>query len=182
MNRDLVRFNVLRNALYHTSRRLTLDRWNRWFNFLVILLGAEAVTKFMMIFNVNVASGAIGALVATVGAAQLVFDFGGRARDHQNLQREYYHLLAEIEADPAPDEVKIAGWFAQMTRISGDEPPVLRALDSKAYNDAIGATELFPQDQRLYIPWHHRLFGQFWAYEGYDYKKLEELAAGKTTD
>jgi hypothetical protein len=177
MNRDLIRFNVLRNALYHTSRRLTLDRWNRWFNFLVILLGAEAVTKFLTIFDIYIASSAIGALVATVGAAQLVFDFGGRARDHQNLQRDYYHLLAEIEADPVADEIKVANWVAQMTRISGDEPPVLRALDAKAYNDAIGATELYPQTERLYIPWHHRLLGPFWAFEGYDYKKLDELGS-----
>src|SRR5689334_18787265 len=119
MDRDQVRFNVLRNALYHTSRRLTFDRWNRWFNFLVILLGAEAVTKFMRVFDVDVSQGAVGALVAAVGAAQLVFDFGGKAREHQSLQRDYYHLLADIEEKANPTAKDVAKWQAQMTRIAG---------------------------------------------------------------
>jgi hypothetical protein len=172
---DQVRFNVLRNALYHTSRRLTFDRWNRWFNFLVILLGAQAVSNFMLIFGVDVSAGAVGALVAAVGAAQLVFDFGGKARDHQALQRDYYHLLAEIEENAAPTNDDVSKWWAQISRITGEEPPVLRALDAKAYNDAIGATEIYDQQERLYIPAWHRIWGQFWAFEGYDYKKLREL-------
>lgn len=178
MERELLRFNVLRNALYHTSRRLTFDRWNRWFNFLVIVLGAQAVTGFMSFLGYDISQGAVGALVATVGAAQLVFDFGGKARDHQSLQRDYYHLLAEIEEKASATEDDIARWWAQMTRIAGDEPPVLRALDSKAYNDAIGATEIYPVDERIYIPWWHRIWGQFWAYEGHDYKKIKELPDG----
>lgn len=178
MDRDLVRFNALRNALYHTSRRLTLDRWNRWFNFLVILLGAQAVGKFMLVFHVDVSEGVVGALVAAVGAAQLVFDFGGKARDHQALQRDYYHLLAEVEELPNPSEAEIARWWGQMSRIAGDEPPTLRALDSKAYNDAMGAIELYPVSQRIFIPWWHRVLGQVWSYDGYDYKKLFELPVG----
>ncbi|MBB1247431.1 hypothetical protein [Rhizobium sp. G21] len=177
MNRDLVKFNVLRNALYHTSRRLTFDRWNRWFNFLIIALGAQAVTSFMLLVRIDMTQTAVGALVATVGALQLVFDFGGKARDHQSLQREYYHLLADIEAHPDADDAQLANWQSQMTRIAGDEPPVLRALDSKAYNDAIGATEQFDTSERLFIPWTHRVFGQIWSYDGYDYKKLSELPA-----
>lgn len=178
MERDLVRFNVLRNALYHTSRRMTFDRWNRWFNFVVILLGAQAVTNFMLAFGVDLSQVVVGAMVAAVGAAQLVFDFGGKARDHQSLQRDYYHLLAEIEESPECSDKDVARWWAQMIRIAGDEPPVLRALDAKAYNDAIGATEIYPQEQRLYIPWHHRLVGQVWAFEGYNYLKLWELPDG----
>ncbi|AYG63907.1 hypothetical protein CCGE525_34245 (plasmid) [Rhizobium jaguaris] len=42
----------------------------------------------------------------------------------------------------------------------------------------MGATELYPVSQRIYIPWWHRILGQLWSYEGYDYKKLFELPEG----
>jgi hypothetical protein len=156
---------------------MTLDRWNRWFNFAVILLGATAMSDFMRHAGLDALQGVIGAAVAAVGAAQLVFDFGGKARDHQSLQRDYYHLLAEIEEKIDANKSDIARWWAQMTRIAGDEPPMLRALDAKAFNDALGATDIYPPEERLYIPWHHRFLGQVWAYEGYDYKKSWELPA-----
>lgn len=179
MDRDQIRFNVLRNALYHTSRRLTFDRWNRWFNFLVIVLGATAVTDWLKTFGIEMSQSIFGVAVAAVGAASLVFDFGGKARDHQALQRDYYHLLAEIEENIDPSPRDLALWYSKMVRIAGDEPPMLRALDAKAYNDAIGATEYYKPDQRLHIPWHHRILGLIWAFEGYDYKKLCELPGPK---
>ncbi|WP_132080751.1 hypothetical protein [Sinorhizobium americanum] len=183
MDRDQIRFNVLRNALYHTSRRLTFDRWNRWFNFIVILLGATAMTDFLSTFGIDVSQSAFGVAVAAVGAASLAFDFGGKARDHQSLQRDYYNLLAEIEENLTPSPQDLAIWQSKMIRIAGDEPPTLRALDAKAYNDAIGATELYGPGERIKIPWLHRFLGQIWAYEGYDYKKLCELPGyGKSSE
>ncbi|HEV7247960.1 MAG TPA: hypothetical protein VGN93_13330 [Shinella sp.] len=175
MNRELVRFNVLRNALYHTSRRLTFDRWNRWFNFVVIVLGATAMTDWLEGFGIAMSQSIFGVAVAAVGAASLVFDFAGKARDHQSLQREYYHLLAEIEGNLDPTPQDLASWQSAMIRVAGDEPPTLRALDAKAYNDALGATEIFDLGQRIHIPWLHRFLGAVWAYEGYDYKKVCEL-------
>jgi hypothetical protein len=176
-DRENIRFNALRNALYHTGRRLTFERWNRWCNFAVILLGAAAMADFAKGAGFGDHQYVLGGLVAAVGAAQLVFDFAGRARDHQALQRDYYHLLADIEEAAAPDESLVSLWRGRMIRIAGDEPPTYRALDAKAYNDAIGATEIFPLTERLHIPWHHRLFGAFWAFEGYDYRKIGELPA-----
>lgn len=172
MNSDSVRFNALRNALYHTSRRMTFERWNRWFNFATIMLGAAGVSDFLTRWEIA-SPQAIGFAVAAVGATQLVFDFGGKARDHQALQRDYYHLLASVEETVDPDHTQIAQWHAQMTRIAGDEPPMLRALDAKAYNDAISAMEL-PAADLLVIPWYHRVLGQVWAYEGFRYKKLSD--------
>ena len=167
-----VRFNVLRNALYHTGRRMAFERWNRFFNFLVVVLGAAATGGIITEIGIN-AIWPAGA-VAVVGAAQLVFDFGRMSRDHQTLQREYYHLLADIEQNIAPTQQDVAAWYAKMTRIAGDEPPVLRAKDAKAYNDAIDALE-WGREERLKIPFWHVLFGWIWPFEGYNYKKFCEL-------
>lgn len=173
-DRTNLQFNVLRNAIYHTGRRMALERWNRWGNFATILLGATAMADVLRTYGLEAHQFIIGGAVAVVGAAQLVFDFGGKARDHQSLQKEYYGLLADIEETPDPSADQVAIWRARMLRIAGDEPPTLRALDAKAYNDAIGATDIYPMDQRLVIPFWHRVLGPFFSFEGHTYQKLAE--------
>lgn len=173
MDRDNLRFNVLRNALYHTARRRHFEAGNRAFNFLVIILGAAAISDLFTALNLDPRW--IGASVAVIGALQLVIDFGGKARDHQMLQRAYYELLAEIERETMPALEQIAHWQAQQTTIAADEPPTLRAIDAKAYNDALDSIDTFRQDQRLRIPFHHRLLGNLIAFDGHNYKKLSEL-------
>ncbi len=194
-SRDSIRFNVRgdfvallgtaalrlpdRNALYHTGMRMAYERWNRVFNFLVLLLGASAMADAfgrIGIHQVYIEAKASEATpcregrhsrpgVAVIGALQLVFDFGRSARDHQTLQRDYYRLLAEIEACPTDDEDRRARWWGQMIAIAGDEPPVLRARDAKAYNDALDSLDIHDQGERLVIPWYQRLLGSLVSYE-----------------
>ena len=171
-DRDNIRFNVLRNALYHTARRGSLERWNRVFNLLVVVLGAAAVGDVLARFNVEQAY--VGMAVAFIGALQLVFDFGRQARDHQVLQRDYYSLLADIEGTIDASEPKRAEWYSRMIRITGDEPPVLRAVDARAYNDAADALEL-PRGERLHVPFLHRMLSGVFAFSGAEYKKRSEL-------
>ena len=169
---ESIRFNVLRNALYHTARRLRFERLTRWFNLAVILLGASAMSDAFGYFGIP--AFASGAAVAVIATLQLVFDFAGSARDHRQLQREYYELLADIEATVDPDAELCARWYSRMIRISGEEPPVMRAVDAKAYNDAISALE-WDDDQRLYIPLARRLLKNVLSFEGHSYRKLCEL-------
>lgn len=142
-------------------------------NFVVILLGAAAVGDLFQ--GIGVGQAWIGAAVAVVGAVQLVFDFGRSAREHQILQRDYFNLLADVVENTDPDTDTLARWQGRLIRITGEEPPVLRAMDAKAYNDAIDATEGFDEGERLLIPWHHRLLGRLFSFEGYRYRKLSEL-------
>ena len=173
-DRDQIRFNVLRNALYHTARRRTLERINRLFNFAVVVLGAAAVGDVLAVLGIDRAHTAMG--IAIIGALQLVFDFGRQARDHQTLQRDYYMLLADIEAAPDASAQDCASWYAQMIRITADEPPVLRAVDARAFNDALDATEFYPRHERLAVPLHHRLLGWVLPFEGHTYRKLSETS------
>jgi len=173
-DRENIRFNVLRNALYHTARRRSLERLNRLFNFLIVILGAAAVGDIASIYGLP--RHFIGLAIAVIGALQLVFDFGRQARDHQVLQRDYYALLSEIEAVPTADQDQCAKWFSRMVRITADEPPLYRALDVKAYNDALDATGTFESSERLHIPLLHRALGGVFSFEGYNYRKLAEIA------
>jgi hypothetical protein len=45
----------------------------------------------------------------------LVFDFGGLANLHDNLQRRYYELLADIVDNPS--EENASTWESKLTRI-----------------------------------------------------------------
>lgn len=172
-----IRFNALRNALYHTARRRSLERLNRLFNFLVVILGTAAVADALQISGIP--PYLIGMAVAVVGALQLVFDFGRQARDHQQLQRDYYSLLAEIEAKPQATDEECANWQSKLIRITADEPPVLRAIDAKAYNDAIDGSGDFDAGNRIVVPFHHRLLGGIFAFDGYSYPFVSEREAAK---
>lgn len=159
-----VRFNALRNALYHTSRRRKLELLDRVGSFLVILLSAGAATELAA--NTSpLAPKLLAVITASIGALQLVFGFGSRARDHEFLQRRYYDLLAEIEEFGA-DENRIPGWCATLSRISGDEPPNRLLPEAQAYNAAASALGR-SAGHHLYIPIWLMLFGHFLAFDGW---------------
>lgn len=174
IDRDNLYFNVLRNALYHTARRHWHEGIARLFNFAVVLLGATAVAGLLLRFGATPAMG--GALVAALGAYQLAYNPAGRGREHQLLQRDYYRLLSMIVAQPDADSQQLAAWQGEMIRITGDEPPTLRVIDAKAYNDAIDATGLFAQDERLKIGLFAGLLGGFLTFDGLSLKKINEAA------
>ncbi len=170
---DIIRFNVLRNALYHSGMALAFSRRNRFVDFLIVLLGV--VTMVDASASPGVGQVWLGVAIVTVSALRLVFDFSRMARFHRALKEDYYRLLAEIEACPTDDEACRAQWWGQMIAIAGDEPPVLRARDAKAYNDALDSLDIHDKGERLVIPWYQRLFGSLFSYEGHHYRKRSEL-------
>jgi hypothetical protein len=125
------KFDALRNAIYHTSRRRFFELLSRFLSFLVVISGTAAVANLHAIEPRFAAAAA-----ATIGALQLVFDFNGRARTHEILQRKYYDLIAEIDGIQSPNDEQILKWQAALNRIYADEPPPMRALDAIAYNAA----------------------------------------------
>lgn len=169
-DKDNIRFNVVRNALYHTSRRRTFEFFGRLFNFLIIILGAGSMAKLGAEFEINLVYS--GAAIALIGTLQLVFDFAGRGHEHRMLQREYTKLLADIERSTTDSHKACAAWAGRMIEIAADEPPVLRAIDAKAYNDAIDATGIYEETERVHVPWYHKLLSSVISFDGYEYKKL----------
>jgi hypothetical protein len=162
------KFDALRCAIYHVSRRNFFDIVNRLLNFLVIVLGAAVAGKASKIFHVEEAWLEFAVLIAAT--AQLTFDFGYRARTHEFLQKKYNDMLAEIELNPKPSEKR---YSAKLFTIAGDEPMPLRALDALAYNAALDATTSDPdvkRRNRIWIPRMQRLLRHFVAFHAYEYK------------
>jgi hypothetical protein len=125
------KFDALRNAIYHTSRRRFFELLSRTLSFFIVASGTAAVANLKILEPRIAAAGA-----AVIGALQLVFDFNGRARTHEILQRKYYDLVAEIDGIQSPSDEQIVKWQAALNRIYADEPPPMRALDAIAYNAA----------------------------------------------
>lgn len=161
------RFDALRNAIYHTERRAFFDLLNRALNFLVIALGAGVVAKAADRFNFNPLW--LELAVVFVATAQLVFDFGGRARMHEFLQLRYYELLGEMERSSLESDDERAAWSAKLITIAGGEPITMRALDALAYNAALDALYDEPEDlkkHRLHVPWCYRRLRHFIGFQG----------------
>lgn len=156
------KFEALRNAIYHTSRKSFYDFWNRFFSFVVIVAGAAAVAAFSK--TVGFAPPTALAAVATIAAAlQLVFDFGGKSATHAYLQRRYYDLLAEITENPG--EENAMRWEACLSRIYGDEPPPKRALDAVAFNAACQALRGNNAPRVKINPWQN-FWRQWYSFPG----------------
>lgn len=152
---------ALRNAQYHAARRRFLDAVSKLFNFVIILAGTGTAAQLsegrpdVSIF--------LGGAIAGLGAAQLVFDFTGRARAHEILQRRYFSLLADIEETLDPDEQQCARWKSEFSRAAADEPPVLRALDAISDNQATAAL-LGASKPRLKVTFWQSITRQIFAH------------------
>jgi hypothetical protein len=123
-------FDALRNALYHTERRNFFDLLNRILSFVVIMLGTGVVAKIADTNACNVNYMELG--VVFFATAQLVFDFGGRARTHEFLQRRYYETLSEIEEKGIRSENDKLKFSARLAVICSEEPMTMRAVDAIA--------------------------------------------------
>ena len=97
-------FDALRNAIYHTERKVFLDRLNRIFSSLLIILGAGVAAK--MANALHFKDWYLEFSIVTIATLQLIFEFGDRARRHEFLQQRYYWLLAEMEGKRQAEAVQ----------------------------------------------------------------------------
>lgn len=167
-------FHAVCNAQYHTARRRTLERWSRWLSALTIILGTAVVAEAAGSFGMRVDW--LGLATAIAGTFQLVFDFAGRARTHELLQRRYYDLIAAIRRKPMANETEIADWNGVITLIYGDEPPVEPVGNALAYNAAsntLGAEA----GELLVVPWWLLILGFFGLVWSWRFETVDERAA-----
>jgi hypothetical protein len=165
-----LRHMSLRNALYHLARRRWLETWGKLFNFSIVIAGTSAAADVFGYIPDSRIWLPFG--IAAIGALQLVYDFSGRARTHEILQRRYFSLMAEIEECVEPDQLQCAKWSAEISRIAGDEPPTLRALDAIADNQATNA--MYGGGNRLKVNMWQSLTRQTLAHNGASFPIKED--------
>jgi hypothetical protein len=170
MTASQLRHVSMRNALYHLARRRWLETWGKLFNFFIVVAGSSAAADIFGYFPESRIWLPLG--IAAIGALQLVYDFSGQARTHEILQRRYYSLLAEIDECVAPTKIQCAKWLAEISRMAGDEPPTLRALDAIADNQA--TSTIYGGGSRLRVTWWQSLTRQILAHNGATFQAHED--------
>jgi hypothetical protein len=151
------RASCLMNAHYHAAREAFLDNVHRWFMFLVIALGAVALTdvlpRLLHILSFEVDGTHIkeicAACAAIIAALDLTFDLSNRARTHTLMKRRYFELAADIrERKKTASEAR-----ACIDRFSADEEPNYRVVLLACYN--IAQESVFGDDFDRYkiSPW-----------------------------
>jgi hypothetical protein len=167
----------LANAQYHSSREAFLDTVHRWFMFLVIAMGAAALTDVLprllhWALGVQAEPAAVkeicAASAAILAALDLTFDLSNRARAHSMMKRRYYELLADLrEGTKTPEQVK-----ACLDRFSADEEPVYRVLHLACWNSAQASIH-GRKAKQFQISFWGNLFKNWWRRPGVIYPVAE---------
>ena len=164
-----LKFDILRNAIYHTARAQYLDRCTKLLNLIIIVLGTSAAAQLGSdALKVDPKWLSIG--TAFFAAFQLVGDFAVSARVHAYLQRRCYELLSEVELIELRsnfDDSKIAEVKSKLDLIYGEEPPPMRALDAIAYNAACDT--LGKSNSRVKISWLQSLLRHLYPFNGTEF-------------
>lgn len=121
-----LQFNLLRSAVYHDLQEIKFIRLQKALGFLCILLGFGVIAAIGAQYPL--AGQGAGAATAGICAAQLAFDFGGRARDHEKLQGRFRTLLEKTYPDCDVDAMT-----SDFERISASAPPMSKRTNRKAH-------------------------------------------------
>lgn len=180
---EKTRMRAMRNGVYHSMRRQFFERCERLGNLAVLLLGAASVAQVAArtIGNDNNAALVIGFLVAVVGGLQLVFNFGGRARDHAMFQARFYGLLAKAER-PGEDPDRIAAEIeSEMATFYGEEPPTYHVVNAIAYNAVQESFGRSDKSALIRISPGQNLLKNILHYSSHDLKTFGEIeSAGQS--
>lgn len=124
-----LKFQLLFSALCHDAAETTAMRKHRAFTAVNLVLGSGAAVAIAGQYPV--AAQVMALMVAVVGAAQLVWDFGKVGRDHALQRQRYYELLADLERGREEQDI-----CASMITLYGTEPPVSFRMQKAAHNRA----------------------------------------------
>ncbi|MBO0661311.1 hypothetical protein J1C48_01870 [Jiella sp. CQZ9-1] len=168
---------AMRNGVYHSMRRQFFERCERLANLAVLLLGAASVAQVASAtLGGQPSTLAIGFLVTLVGGLQLVFNFGGRARDHALFQARFYALLSKAERKTDnPDELA-AEIESEMASFYGEEPPTYHVVNAIAYNAVQNSFGRSDKGALLKIGFRQNLLKNLWPFSLHDLKTFDEIA------
>jgi hypothetical protein len=162
--KDGLRCDLLMNARYHSVREAFLDSVHRVLMFLIIVLGAAAISN---LFNAPFVKEVFAACAAVFAALDLTADLSNRARQHALMKRRYFEMLADLTTGQSPVEIE-----AKMHRCSAEEEPAFHALLSLSWN---AAQEMVYGDyaDKYPVPLRHRLLKNVRRYAEVSYKPIK---------
>jgi hypothetical protein len=123
---EAIQFGVHVAMRYHVRRRAWYDRFHRASVLVLALAGSSCAVA---IFGGLLPAAEMLSLgVAVAGAAELAFDFTGRARAEDALYRRFNALACDIAATLDRTEAKLSEWNARRLLIKADADDRLEVL------------------------------------------------------
>lgn len=156
---DNVDFAVDKSMRYHQRRRNFFEWLHKGVMFFVIVFGSAAFASLLGW------SRFFGALTAVLGAADLVFNFSHRARDHEILYRRFSELASDMKKEQKPSEDQIIQFQRRRIAIEADEPPIYRALEASCDNEATIARGWEKDNGLILLSFTQRTFMNFFTFE-----------------
>jgi hypothetical protein len=127
--------------------------------FLVVLAGSGAA--FQMFGDAKL----LAAAAAILGAIDLAYSPGSRARDHIVLHQQFSTLLARISRAANPSDQELRDWLADRLRIEADEPPIFWALEKDCHNEICFSRGQTSAQYLNTLSWRERMFMQFFRFD-----------------
>ncbi|MDP8176370.1 hypothetical protein QJU83_02280 [Pasteurella skyensis] len=152
-------FSLERSMRYHSKRRAFFNFWERFTNFISIVLSSGAIYAFSQ----NHPKFAItSSLVLTIfSALTLVIGFSEKAREHLEFELSFANLkkrlLLSDKSQKLIDEIR-----AEINMLDAKESEPLTVLEQICYNEQVIADGL-SDDLLTPITWYQRLFAQYFS-------------------
>ena len=145
---DRLNFGVEKSLRYHQRMRGHYDMAHKLMAFLIIAGGSAAFADFAGWAHY------LGAAVAVLAAAELVWGVSRRSRDHEILAKRFSDLAIDIRTGERTQEA-FDGWTRKRMRIESDEPPIYWAVEADCDNEVRRAWG--KEREMVQIGWWSRL-------------------------
>lgn len=165
---DGLNFAIEKSMRYHQRRRAHYERLHRLVMLLIIISGSAAFARYQPEFA------GLGATV--LGALDLVFGLGTKARDHHVLYRQFSDLARRARKIEGPAPAELEELRNERLAIEVDEPPIFWALETDCYDEVCRAWGRQPSQQHE-LRWYHRLLMHWLRFEQASFTLREVKAA-----
>jgi hypothetical protein len=154
-----LKFALDKSIRYHQRRRAFFEMAHRAVMFLVIMTGSGAA------FEIFGDGRLLATIAALLGAFDLAYSPGSRARDHIILHQRFSSLLAETMRISVPSDQEIRNWTAERLRIEADEPPIFWALEKDCHNEVCFARGKSSPEYLNRLTLAERIFMQLYRFD-----------------
>ncbi len=152
-------FGVRRSIRYHARRRSFFDRYDLFTNAVAVIFGSATIYAVFSSISKEWAVAA-AAVVTVFSSINLVVGSSKMARLHEDLCRRFINLEKRMVEAPPQSAAELATFVASRLEIEGDEPPILKVLDSICHNELMRAMG-YKKEGMLRIGYVQRFFAQF---------------------
>jgi TIR domain len=166
-----LRFDLIRNALYHTDEQFFFSKLHQTIQVVIVLASTALFIATSFTFS-SIFGTIVAGTVVTLATVDLVFDFSGRARLHSSLRQRYLGLLEQFERKSLTTQ------FAAQTQeaiyqLQGEEPPLNYCVEALAWNRARISMGLPTHESDLIaVNWWQRLLRHVIRFSPEHFRKI----------